>query len=297
MKISFFSTPVKSVLLALPAGLLLSGNVTGATLFFDDFNGSSLDQSVWRLPTGPGTFYGRTQVKPPSYFGQDLRPQVAGGSVTLELDTYNASDPNTNSFWGHEIQTRQTFLPGDNGLSIKTRMRFLDTPAPGLVGGFFTWGFDETTNIRDEIDVELLTNDLAANRERLLTNVYNNTTINGPGNAAFAGLAGFDMTQWNTYEILWLPDRIQWLLNGTQLREQIITVDGNPSEVRLNIWAPDEGFASAYNAALQPTNLSGNQQYRLEIDYVQVAAVPLPPALLLFPSALMLLAWVGRRRH
>jgi hypothetical protein len=86
-------------------------------------------------------------------------------------------------------------------------------------------------------------------------------------------------------------------LNGTQLREQIITVDNNPSEVRLNIWAPDEGFASAYNAALQPTGLAGNQQYRLEIDYVQVSSVPIPPALLLFPGGLMLLAWVGRRRQ
>jgi hypothetical protein len=186
MEISFIRSPVISACLALSAWLLPSGNVSSASLLFDDFNGSSLDQSVWRLPTGPGTFYGRTQVKPPSYDGQDLRPEVAGGSVILDLDTYNASDPATSSFWGHEIQTRQTFLPGDNGLSISTRMRFLDTPAPGLVGGFFTWGFDDATGIRDEIDVELLTNDLAANRERLLTNVYNNAMISEPGISAFA---------------------------------------------------------------------------------------------------------------
>jgi len=296
--ISFrFTSLGRTALLALPVCLLLSGNASGTTLFFDDFNGSSLDESVWRLPTGNGTFYGRTQIKPPSYFGQDLRPVVAGGSVTLQLDTYNASDPNTNSFWGHEIQTRQTFLPGADGISIETRMRFLDTPPGGLVGGFFTWGYDSNSGLRDEIDVELLTNDLAANRERLLTNVYNNTTIDGPGNSAFAGLAGFDMTQWNTYEILWLPDRIQWILNGTQIREQIVTVGTHPSEVRLNIWAPDEGFGAAYNAALQPTDLAGNQQYELEIDYVRVSSVPLPPALLLFSSALTLLAWAGRRRH
>ena len=189
------------------------------------------------------------------------------------------------------------FLPGASGISIETRMRFVDTPAAGLVGGFFTWGYDVATNIRDEIDVELLTNDLAANRERLLTNVYNNAAINDPGDSAFAGLPGFDMTEWNTYEILWLPDRIQWLLNGTQLREQMITVANNPSEVRLNIWAPNDGFSAAYNSTLQPTDFTGNQQYRLEIDYVQVTSVPLPPALLLFPSALMLLAWIGRRRY
>ena len=292
MSRSFFTSLGKTALLALPACLLHSGNVFSATLFFDDFNGSSLDEAAWRLPTGDGTFFGRTQIKPPEFNGQNLRPVVTGGTATLQLDTYNASDNSANSFWGQEIQTRQTFLPGANGVSIETRMRFLDTPAGGLVGGFFTWGFDGT--IRDEIDVELLSNDLS--RNRFFTNLYNNDTFSDAGDSAFAGLPGFDMTEWNTYEIRWLPDRIQWLLNGSQVREQIAIVDDHPGEVRLNIWAPDEGFAAAYNGALQPTDLAGNQQYQLEIDYVRVSSVPLPPALLLFSSALTLLAWFGRRR-
>jgi beta-glucanase (GH16 family) len=212
----------------------------------------------------------------------------------MQLDTYNASALTPgDTFWGHEIQTRQTFLPGADGISIQTRMRFLDTPAGGLVGGFFTWGYDGT--IRDEIDFELLTNDL--NAESIFTNVYNNATFNDFGDGAQVGVPGFDMTEWNTYAINWLPDRIQWLVNGAQVREQIVTVAGNPSEVRINIWAPNEGFGLAYNGALQPaTSASNNQQYRLEIDYVQVSSVPLPPALLLFSSALALLGWAGTRR-
>lgn len=288
----YITTLRKAALLTLPAWLLLGGNAFSATLFFDDFTGSSLNESVWRLPTGPGTFFGRTQIKPAEFNGQNLRPVVVGGTVTLQLDTYNASDNSANSFWGHEIQTLQTFLPGANGISIKTRMRFLDTPDGGLVGGFFTWGYDGT--IRDEIDVELLTNDL--NAQRIFTNVYNNATFNDLGDGALVGIPGFDMTEWNTYKINWLPDRIQWLVNGTQVREQIITVAGNPSEVRINIWAPNEGFGLAYNGALLPTDLENNQQYRLEIDYVQVSSVPLPPALLLFTSALALLGWTGSRR-
>ena len=280
----------KAALLALPIWVLASGNAFGAILFLDDFNGTSLNQTVWRLPTGGGTFYGRTQIKPPEFNSQNLRPVVAGGSVTLQLDTYNASGPG--SFWGHEIQTFEKFLPGTQGISIETRMRFLGTPPRGLVGGFFTWGYDGA--IRDEIDTELLTNDLAA--ERIFTNVYNNADFNTAGIAANAGLAGFDMTDWNTYGILWLPDRIQWLVNGTQVREQIITVAGHPSEVRLNIWAPNDGFSNAYNGDLQPAASAGNnQQYQLEIDYVRVSSVPLPPALLLFSSALALLGWAGRR--
>lgn len=287
----------RATLLLLSVWTLLSGNAYGATLFFDDFNGTSLNESVWRLPTGVGTNFGRTQIKPPSYAGQDLRPIVAGGSVTLRFDTYNASALTPgDTFWGHEIQTIQEFLPGTQGISIETRMRFLDSPPGGLVGGFFTWGLDDPSGIRDEIDVELLTNDL--NGDRFLTNLYNNDTFSGSGDSDFVTIPGYDMTAWNTYEIRWLPDRIQWFLNGLQVRELIATVAGNPSEVRLNFWAPDANFNVAYDGTLQPaTSAAGNQQYNLEIDYVRVSTVPVPPALLLFSSALALLGWVGRKRH
>ncbi len=280
----------------LAATLLLSSQVSGSTLFLDDFNGNSLNQEAWRLPTGDGTFFGRTQIKPPSYAGRNVSPVVAGGTVTLQLDTYNPSGPG--SFWGQEIQTRQTFLPGangvsDNGVSFETRMRFNGAPAAGLVGGFFTWGFDGS--IRDEIDVELLTNDL--NGDRYFTNLYNDTDFNNLGLGGFINTPGYDMSEWNTYEILWLPDRIQWFLNGAQVREQLAIVDGNPSELRLNIWAPNEGFREAYSRFLQPAfNAEDNRQYQLEIDYVKVSDVPLPPALLLFSSALALLGFARGRR-
>jgi beta-glucanase (GH16 family) len=289
-----FSIFSKKALLALVAWLFFSGNAFGATLFFDDFNGSSIDEAAWRLPTGEGTLYGRTQIKPPVYDGQNLRPVVAGGTVTLQLDTYNASAlvPG-DTFWGQEIQTRQTFLPGTVGVSVETRMRFVDTPVGGLVGGFFTWGYDGT--IRDEIDFELLTNDLSS--QRIFTNLYNDDTFSDAGDGAFVGIPGFDMTEWNTYQINWLPDRVQWIVNGDQVRELIINVSDNPSEVRLNIWAPNEGFGPAYNSSLQPaTSANDNQIYQLEIDYVRVSSVPLPPAILLFSSALALLTWAGRRR-
>lgn len=105
------------------------------------------------------------------------------------------------------------------------------------------------------------------------------------------------MTQWNINEIRWLSDRVQWFLNGSQVREQLAIVDGYPSEVRLNIWAPNEGFSAAHSFALQPTGASGNQQHQLEIDYVKVSSVvPLPPAFILFSSALALLTWVGKRK-
>jgi beta-glucanase (GH16 family) len=271
--------------------LLACGPVQAASLLFDDFNGTALDQSVWRLPAGPGTFFGRTQIKPANYNGDDLRPVVAGGTVTLQLDTHNASDPENSTFWGHEIQTFERFSVGTSGLSIKSRMRFLGSPPGGLVGGFFTWGLDN--GIRDEIDYELLTNQI--NNESVTTNVFNNASFSDPGIFQIHTVPGYDMTQWNDYEIRWLPDRVQWFVNGAQTREQIIAVSGNPSEIRFNIWVPDEGFSAAFNPALQPTDLAGNQQYELQIDFVDISTVPLPPGILLFSSALGLLGWLRRR--
>jgi beta-glucanase (GH16 family) len=259
-----------------------------APLFFEDFDGAALDTTVWRLPTGGGTFYGRTQVKPPEYFGTDLRPVVSGGTVTLQLDTYNASGPG--SFWGHEIQTLQKFTPGANGLQITSRMRFLGAPPGGLVGGFFTWGFD-SNSIRDELDVEMLTNDLG--NERLYTNVYDGKRLDQLGIGANVDVPGLDMTEWTTYEMRWFTDRVQWFVDGSLIREQTgVTLD-RPSEIRFNLWAPDSGFSAAYNAALQPAGFAGaNAEYEMEIDYLRVSVVPVPPAVALFGSALGLLGFV-----
>ncbi|MGD8803093.1 MAG: hypothetical protein PVG12_07915 [Gammaproteobacteria bacterium] len=73
--------------LVLPVWALLCGNTESAALPLDDSNGSSIDETAWRLPVDNGTLYGRTQVAPPFFNEQNLRPEVAGGNVTLQLDT------------------------------------------------------------------------------------------------------------------------------------------------------------------------------------------------------------------
>ncbi len=284
------------LLLTLTA-LLTNSQTIAATLFFDDFNTPSLagsvNETIWRLPTGPGTFFGRTQIKPPSFQGQNLRPIVDGGTVTLQLDTYNASGPD--SFWGHEIQTRQTFTPGPTGISIQSRMRYVGggTPAGGLIGGFFTWALD-SNDIRDEIDFELLTNDLG--NEEIFTNVYDGKNFNQLGIGSNVSVPGFDMTGFNTYEIRWFADSVQWLVNGTLIREQLGVQLDRPSEVRINLWVPNEGFQAAYNPLLFPAfSEEANEEYALEIDFVRVSTVPVPPAMALFASAIALLGFARSR--
>ena len=73
------------------------------TLFYDDFNGTSLDLTKWEALTGAGSFLGRTQMRP-------TPPTLFNGVVRLRLDTYNPSAITPgDSFFGTDILTRQIF--------------------------------------------------------------------------------------------------------------------------------------------------------------------------------------------
>jgi hypothetical protein len=280
---------IHRLLLILVSAVVLAGPSHSETLLFDDFDGPSLDLAVWRLPTGPGTFFGRTQIKPPSE-----APIVSGGSVVLQLDTFNptALIPG-DSFWGQEIQTLQSF-PLGTGLSIKSRMRYLGPPPGGLVAGFFSFGLNFP--IRDEIDFELLSNDLGD--EMLFTNVFDDDDFSAPGDFVHASVVGLDPTQFTLYEIRWLPDRVQWYVDALLIREELATLPDDASEIRLNIWAPDEFFVQAFDAALQPATTAGtNQEYEIEIDFVSVTVVPEPTRPILLGVGLALVGLLRLRRH
>jgi hypothetical protein len=166
---------------------LASGAVAAAVLFSDDFNGTRLDTTKWALPTGPGSFLGRTQLRPP---GQE--PRVANGVVRLRLDTHNPSAivPG-DSFFGTEIMTRRLFARG-TGLAFVARSRVVNRPIScGLVASVFTYRTDG--RIRDEITFEMLTNDLVGGRRRVLTNVFDDDDFSKPGKPVFVHPPGYDI--------------------------------------------------------------------------------------------------------
>jgi hypothetical protein len=222
-----------------------------AALFRDDFNGSALNANDWFLPAGAGTFLGRTQLRPPS---ESL--EVANGVVRLRLDTYNptALVPG-DSFWGSEIASHAIF-GRSAGLTFSARARLAGPVPGGLVASVFS--YMTQSGVRDEIDVELLSNDLAA--PRLLTNVFDDNDFSHPGHPVFATIPGFLLTDFNLYQVDWLPDRVRWRVNGVVVREDLVNVPDDPMSIRLNLWAPASTFAAAYNASLQPVdNAAANQ--------------------------------------
>lgn len=285
---------------ALCASLPLPGQVR----IRDDFDGTRLDSAKWCTPAGPATFFGRTQIRP-----RHLPPTVANGRLHLTLETYNPSARRPgDSFWGTEVQT--TAFRRETGLSVKARVRVRangvdasnrSVPLPGgLVVGIFLYTSDSCgsrlLSRRDEIDFELLSNDIVASRRRVLTNVFPNSPFSFPGVFRFVTQSGLDLTAWNDVEIRWLLDRTQWYLNGVLVREEFSALPTGDMTVRLNFWAPDSTFASAYSPALRPASFAAaNTTWTCEVDWVEVCSL-LDCALRGTPSANQLISFELRAR-
>jgi hypothetical protein len=241
-------------------------------LLRDDFEGSALDATRWFVPTGPGTFFGRTQIRPPS-----VPLSVSGGVLRLQLDTWNPSAlVSGDSFFGSEIDTIGIYGVG-TGLSFSARVRLVAPIPGGLVGSLFSFVFLPAIPGHDEIDFELLSNDVASNEERVLSNVFDDDDFSQPGSPSFLAVPGLDLTAFNTYEVRWHPNRVEWYVNGVLHRTETGIVPLEPQNVRLNFWAPDAFFADAYDAALVPAAAeSQNETFFYEVDWVQVERIEPP---------------------
>jgi hypothetical protein len=264
-------------------------------LLLDGFDGDALDPGPWWLPEGPGTFFGRTQIRAPW-----LPPGVADGVLRLILDTHNptALVPG-DSFLGSEVRTRERFHPGDGTIALEARMRFVDEagrPLPaGIVGALFL--FETDGLVRDEIDVELLSRDLRLDLARFLTNVFQDDPFDQAGRKAFAAVEGRGLGDFHRYRIEWSLDRIRWLVDGVVVRELHDDVPDQPMNARLNVWVPDAGFAEAYDGSLQPVAEARlNETWILEIDEVLIVRLPETRGALVGPTALLAAMLLARFR-
>ena len=243
-------------------------------LIQDDFDSTGLiDQQIWRLPfLGPGAFYGRTEAKTDRAIHY---PQMSGGTAVLQLDTFrnNGMGQSNGLFHGAEIQTKRNFVVA-GGLKIDVRFRTVD-PVPGLVGGAFLFDVGRTNSsgllVRDEIDFELLSNI----PDSLLTNYWNEGPFTGPGAGGTPQFTtpgnGFDISDFQDYRLEWYPDRLEWYLNDNLIRVLANDIPDDPMNFRLNLWAPDSGFPSAFSNSLQPAaNFAANQIFEMEVDSVEI---------------------------
>lgn len=274
-----------------------SGLQAQEILLLDEFSGTGrVDQALWRLPFGgPGSFLGRTQLKTDLSTGY---PVQSGGAALLQLDTFldDGMGGSAGVFSGAEINTKRNFAVG-GGIRMEARARLV-SPPPGLVGGMFF--FDVTradamgNPLRDEIDHELLSNEVQPGGQgRGFTNIWNEGPFVGPGSGGDPQFVlpslpgGFDMTQFHTYRVDWLPQRVNWFVDDVLVRSVNSQVPDDPMNFRLNLWAPDTDFAAAYSADLQPAaNPGANATFEMAVERVQITRLntQLSANLLLDPS-------------
>ncbi|MFQ5925761.1 MAG: family 16 glycosylhydrolase, partial [Dehalococcoidia bacterium] len=48
--------------------------------------------------------------------------------------------------------------------------------------------------------------------------------LSQPGDKAFANVAGLELDAFHVYRVRWLPDRVQWFVDGALVREESGTV-------------------------------------------------------------------------
>lgn len=244
---------------------------TPTVVLFDDFNGPSLNPSVW----GTGDWLlGRTTLGNPPTFGQETGTNF----VTLSHDTYNPSNPG-GTFRGAELLSLSQFTIGA-GKEFEARVR-VSSETRGLVMSFFSWGA-RGTNSRtwetDEIDFEYLSNlptdaiQLTAwNDWKQRYTSYNDGIHHADQTVT---IPGFVRGAWNVLRFRCLTDRVEWYVNDVLVRSNTNVVPNDPMNVRMNFWAPDSSWAAAYDAGLQPTaNPAANQSFRYDIDYVKVSTL------------------------
>ncbi len=291
--------PIRQWAISLFAVLLvvsLPTRTMGQVLLRDDFDDQSgpagamndgvVDKSTYRAPFGEEAFLGRTQLRfeLPAENVATVAPGSTDGKVAvLNLDTYNPFDPGE-AFFGTDLITKSNYARA-GGLRWQGRMRFSDGVPVGLVGAGFLYDVQRQAPpgsgilVRDEIDHELLSNVAqGATPHSTFTNVWDDGPFEGPASGGAGATintapisAGFDLTDFHDYRIDWLPNRVDYFIDGTLVRSETSVVPDDPMKSHFNIWAPSSDFAAAYNGSLQPTAVQANNQtYSLEVDYVQI---------------------------
>ncbi len=236
----------------------------------DDFsNDAPLNPAVWDYnhwaPVNNPSFYGLTQI-------EQALPSVSNGALQLTLQTYNpTSNPPGTSFLGSEIISNQSFNPAAGGI-VFTAVARLVNPVPGLVGGIFGYNYNSSTNLDNESDFELLSNDTAVNLAQ--TNVYSNQPL-GAGNPQF--VSDPSLTAYHTYTMEWLPNEVEWFIDGQLVRSSTIVPQGS-MQFHLNFWAPASDWTDAFSSTLLPTaSSSDNQIYTFHVASVSVGLLNSSP--------------------
>ncbi len=172
----------------------------------------------------------------------------SGGIMSLTMDRDSGSPP----YKSGEYRSNNFYKYGLYEVRMKA------AKASGIVSSFFTYTGPSDNNPWDEIDIEILGKDTT----KMQTNYFTNGT---GGHETMVNL-GFDASAaFHTYAFEWLPDRINWYVDGNL----VLTENGSrgalpvtASKIMMNFW-PGTGVDSW----LGPFN--GNVPLVAQYDWVR----------------------------
>ena len=218
------------------------GGLIPKTAWSDEFTGKKMSSSIWKIPTwvssSDGTYFGRTQVRCSQ---NSPLPAIKGGNAKILLETYN---PTGYSFYGTDLIAKQSVSLGQGVLV--TVVAKAEAPFPGgIVAGIFLYALKAGSDtLHDEIDFELVSNQ----PYQIATNIYGDEPL-GTGHPASYPFSSGSITDYHKYQILWLPNRVSWYVDGVLVRTVTTQspIPTGPMYVHINMWAPGSDWSAAYN--------------------------------------------------
>lgn len=211
-------------------------NQDGTKIFREDFNGSSIDESVWKIGTWK------------EHGGQmsGERCYVNDGYLNMLLVNDNGT------ILSSAIQTNQQFLYG------KWEARIKPSAVPGVLNSFFTidWGNNGDAT-RQEIDIEFLTFAFGKNKGKV------HYAVHAKGLKSFqtnpdVGIDFNPSDDFHTWGFDVTPEHVRWFVDDKTLlvynyAEHDVKIDA-PYMVKLNHWTspkwvqgpPEPGVVSRY---------------------------------------------------
>ena len=235
----------------------------------DEFNGSSLDTSIWTYETGNGTDgWGNWEKE---YYTAGNNVEVTGGCmhITVKNESYNGY-----SYTSTRIKTagKKTFKYG----KIVARMKMEQGTGSWTAFWMLGTGSNYSWPYCGEIDIMEHANENTYTNGTLHWNYNGKSTSTTYGHGEYGTLSNsnsaistLDVTQWHTYELVWNATKISILVDGNQFFTMTIGDSSNgtdcfnePFYILFNFAAGGQ-YVGVYSGF---TNLPWN----MYVDYVRV---------------------------
>ncbi|MDP2874714.1 MAG: glycoside hydrolase family 16 protein [Holophaga sp.] len=221
------------VTLSLLMGLGCGGSGSNATnapitpsanVFREDFNGTTLDSSVWQVA---GWAEHGGQTSPERCYAKD-------GFLTMEFKNDSAYYAAHQLYLSSALQTRATFLYG------RWEARLKPSSVSGVLNSFYTIDWGNGNGTKQEIDIEFLTKSFGsgAGEVHYAVHAEGKTSFNTNPDVPLP----FDPSaDFHIYGIEITPTEIKWTVDGTLMKTYTYSPSGvtitAPYQLKLNAWS------------------------------------------------------------